>query len=415
MLYNRRNFIRLSSTGLILPLMGHLKSFGHTPGDGKITLTREALRIHRDALVIDGHNDLADKILKKGFGSLEDFSLKDPQPELQTDIPRLRKGGVDAQVWVAYVSPDYMITGGGHEACLEQINLIRKLVGMHGDDLELATTSSGIEGICREGKIASLIGVEGGHAIENSLENLATYYQLGVRYMTLTHNGTTDWADASYDRPRHGGLSEFGEEVVREMNRLGMLVDVSHTSDDTVRDVLRVCSAPVIASHSSAYALCPSRRNLKDELIGGIAATGGMVMVNFYPVFIHPDGAAVESRYIEKTMELKELGLSVEEFNREMDAWEKEQSSMPSCTPAHVVDHIEHIIGVAGIDHVGLGSDYDGITYGPDQMPDVSGFPYITQVLYDRGYGEPEIKKILGGNFLRVLSAAEERKKELLK
>ena len=233
--------------------------------------------------------------------------------------------------------------------------------------------------------------------------------------MTLTHNGTTDWADASYDEPRHGGLSDFGEEVVMEMNRLGMLVDVSHTSDDTVRDVLRVCSAPVIASHSSAHALCPTRRNLTDELIRGIAATDGIVMVNFFPVFIHPEGAVAEARYIEKSMDLKQQDLSVKDYHMKMDAWEKEQPAMPTCTPGHVVDHIEHIIDVAGIDHVGLGSDYDGITYGPDQMPDVSGFPYITQVLYDRGYSEEEIGNILGGNFIRVLSAAEERKMQLQK
>jgi len=405
MLYNRRNFIRLASTGIILPLMGQLKGCGHHPGNGKVILTDEALRIHRDALVIDGHNDLADKMLRLGLGSMENFSLNDPQPELQTDIPRLRRGGVDAQFWVAYISPDYMITGGGHEACLEQVNLIRKLVEMNGDDLELALSAADINRITQQGKIASLIGVEGGHAIENSLENLSAYFELGARYMTLTHNGTTDWADASYDEPRHGGLSGFGEEVVREMNRLGMLVDVSHTSDDTVRDVLRVCSAPVIASHSSAYALCPSRRNLTDELIRGIADTGGIVMVNFFPLFINPDGAPVEARYIEKTRELEKLGLSPDELHREMDAWEKEQPPRPSCTPGQIVDHIEHIIGVAGIDHVGLGSDYDGISYGPVQMPDVTGFPYITQVLYDRGYSENEIKKVLGENFMRVFSA----------
>jgi len=386
--------------------MGHLQCCRPAHRKGKIILSDEALRIHRDALVIDGHNDLADKILKNGLGSLENFSLNDPQPELQTDIPRLRKGGVDAQFWVAYISPDYMITGGGREACLEQINLIRKLVEMHGEDLELALTTADINRISQQGKIASLIGVEGGHAIENSLENLSAYFELGARYMTLTHNGTTGWADASYDEPRHGGLSGFGEEVVREMNRLGMLVDVSHTSDDTVRDVLRVCSAPVIASHSSAHAICPSRRNLNDELIKGIAGTGGIVMVNFFPLFINPDGAAVEALYIEKTGELEKLGLPLDEFHRELDAWEKEQPPRPPCTAFQVADHIEHIIEVAGIDHVGLGSDFDGISYGPDQMPDVSGFPYITQVLYDRGYSENEIRKVLGENFLRVFSGA---------
>ena len=246
-----------------------------------------------------------------------------------------------------------------------------------------------------------------GHAIENDLNNLERYYDLGARYMTLTHNETTDWADASYDQPRHGGLSPFGKKVIKAMNRMGMLVDVSHASDDTVRDAVKVSKAPVIASHSSVKAICPSRRNLIDELIKEIAGTGGIVMINFFPLFILPGGAELADGYVAQTLVLRGKNLSPEEFDAEMNAWREKQPPMPVCYVGHLVDHIDHIVKVAGIDHVGLGSDYDGITYGPEQMPDVSGFPYVTQALLNRGYSSDEIKKILGGNFLRVLKEAE--------
>jgi membrane dipeptidase len=191
------------------------------------------------------------------------------------------------------------------------------------------------------------------------------------------------------------------------MNRLGMLVDVSHASDDTVRDVVKQSRAPVIASHSSAYAICPARRNLTDDLVRGIAGTGGMVMVNFFPVFLMPEGGEVEAGFLERSRELREQNLSPKQFQELMKAWEQEQEALPVCYVGHLVDHIDHLVKVAGIDHVGLGSDYDGITYGPEQMPDVSGFPYITQELLNRGYSEPDIYKILGENFFRVLSEAE--------
>jgi membrane dipeptidase len=300
-----------------------------------------------------------------------------------------------------------MRTGGGNRACIEQIELIHSLVELHPDRLELATSAAQIASIAGRGKIATLIGVEGGHAMENDLDNLEHYYALGARYMTLTHNETTDWADASYDVPRHGGLSSFGEKVVRKMNRMGMLVDVSHASDDTVRDVLRVSKAPVIASHSSVQAICPSRRNLSDELIRGIADSGGVIMVNFFPMFLLPEGGAVEQAYIDHTLALRSRNLSPKEFRKEMSRWEKLQPPMPACYVGHLVDHIEYIVKLAGIDYVGLGSDYDGITYGPVQMPDVSGFPYVTQELLNRGYNEGDVKKILDGNFLRAMSEAE--------
>ncbi|MEA3460892.1 MAG: dipeptidase, partial [Bacteroidota bacterium] len=374
---------------------------------GEITLSEEALRIHRDALVLDGHNDMPGNILVKGLNKKTGFTLNELQPELQTDIPRLRKGGVDAQVFVAYISPDHMRKGGGNQACIEQIELIHQLVKSHSGDLELAVTAAAIPEIASREKIAILAGVEGGHAIENDLYNLERYYELGARYMTLTHNETTPWADAGYDRPVHGGLSSFGKKVVRTMNQLGMLVDLSHASDDTVRDAVKVSRAPVIASHSSARAICPSRRNLTDDLAKGIADTGGLVMVNFFPLFLVPEGGAIEQAYIDQYTKLRSMNLPPEQFSEEMRAWEKQQAPNPRCYVGHLVDHIDHLVQVTGIDHVGLGSDYDGITYGPEQMPDVSGFPYVTQELLNRGYPAEEIKKILGGNFIRVLSEAE--------
>ena len=324
MQFTRRKFIRLASSGIILPLLGPVQLSARPDGHGEITLSEEALRIHREALVIDGHNDMPGNILDKKLNSNPAFSLNEIQPELQTDIPRLREGGVDAQVFVAYISPDYMRTGGGNQACIEQIELIHSLVESHPDALELASGAADISRIAGQGKIATLIGVEGGHAIENDPDNLERYYELGARYMTLTHNETTDWADASYDAPRHGGLSSFGEKVVKKMNRMGMLVDVSHASDDTVRDALRVSKAPVIASHSSVKAICPSRRNLTDELIKGIADSGGLVMVNFFPMFLVPEGGAIEQAYIDQSLALRSRNLSSEQFREEMDKWEKQ-------------------------------------------------------------------------------------------
>lgn len=408
---DRRKFIRLTSNGIILPLIGPIpftaRKEGHGEKHEEITLFEEALRIHRDALVIDGHNDMPGNILDKGLNKKQGFTLSELQPGLQTDIPRLRKGGVDAQVFIAYISPEHMRTGGGNQICIEQIELVHQLVESHPEDLELALTATDIPDIAGRGKIAVLVGVEGGHAIENDLKNLEKYYELGARYMTLTHNENTPWADASYDEPLHGGLTSFGKKVVRTMNRMGMLVDLSHSSDDTVRDALKVSRAPLIASHSSARAICPSRRNLTDDLAKGIADTGGMVMVNFFPLFLLPEGAAIEQAYIDQYNKLRSMELPPEEMGEQMALWDKQQAARPLCYVGHLVDHIDHLVQVAGIDHVGLGSDYDGITYGPEQMPDVSGFPYVTQELLNRGYKAGDIKKILGENFIRVLGEAE--------
>ncbi|HEY1379694.1 MAG TPA: dipeptidase, partial [Gemmataceae bacterium] len=255
----------------------------------------------------------------------------------------------------------------------------------------------------KEGKIASLIGIEGGYSIDNSLGVLRMMYALGVRYMTLTHTASLDWADSATDEPKAHGLSPFGEQVVAEMNRLGMLVDISHVSAETMRHVLRVTRAPVIASHSSAFALDPHPRNVPDDVLKMVAKNGGVIMVNFFPEFILPEGA----RRYEIGRELKKQYPDEQDYLAALRKWRRENPTPPA-TVHNVVDHIEHIIKVAGIDHVGLGSDFDGIPSVPRQLEDVSKYPVITQVLLDRGYTPEQVKKVLGGNLLRAMRRAEE-------
>ncbi len=252
-----------------------------------------------------------------------------------------------------------------------------------------------------------MIGVEGGYTIENSLAVLRMFHALGVRYMTLTHSETIDWADSATDEARHGGLTPFGEQVVREMNRLGMLVDISHVSADTMRDVLRVSRAPVIASHSSAYALAPHPRNVPDDVLRLIGANGGVVMVNFFSGFVDPDAARLMKGMFAAIRELRKKHPDEDDLQHAIRQW-RQQNPIPRGTVHTVVDHIDHIVKIAGIDHVGLGSDYDGVTQLPEQLEDVSCFPYITQELLNRGYSKKAVRKVLGGNLLRALRQAEQ-------
>ncbi len=384
------------------------KQPGTPPKRGPVKLTDEALRIHREAIVIDGHNDLPYKLREKADGFSRRLDIAKPQPTLHTDIPRLRKGGVGAQFWSAYVSAERTRKSGtAVKETLEQIDLIHRLVRAYPDTFEMAYTASDIVRIHKGGKIASLIGVEGGHSIDNSLGVLRTFYTLGVRYMTLTHSETLDWADSATDTARHNGLTPFGERVVLEMNRLGMLVDISHVSADTMRHTIKVSRAPVIASHSSAYALAEHARNVPDDVLRLVAKNGGVVMVNFFSGFGVPEGARAMKELFKVGRELREKYPNEKEFREAFAAWRK-QHPFPAGSIHNVVDHIEHIIKTAGVDHVGLGSDYDGISTVPRQLEDVSCYPYITQELLNRGHNREAIHKILGGNLLRVLRRAEE-------
>ncbi|HXG08506.1 MAG TPA: dipeptidase [Gemmataceae bacterium] len=372
-----------------------------------VKLTDEGLRIHREAIVIDGHNDLPWQFRKKDDLSFRVIDLTKPQKNLHTDIPRLRQGGVGAQFWSAYVPAETRQKGTAVRETLEQIDVIHRMVRRYPDTFAMAYTAEDIRRLHQQGKIASLIGVEGGHSIDNSLGVLRALYALGARYMTLTHSETLDWADSATDEPRHNGLTEFGEQVVREMNRLGMLVDISHVSADTMRHALRVSRAPVIASHSSAYALCNHPRNVPDDVLKLVAQNGGVIMVNFYPGFIVPEAARMSRRMYQVARELKAKYPNEQDFRAAFEQWQRE-NPIPTGSVHTVVDHIEHIIKVAGIDHVGLGSDYDGISSVPRQLEDVSCYPYITQELLNRGYSREDIHKVLGGNLLRVLARAEE-------
>ncbi len=371
-----------------------------------VKLTEEALKIHREALLFDGHNDLPWQFREKNDLSFQKIDLRKPQKGLHTDIPRLRQGGVGAQFWSAFVPAESRKKGTAVKETLVQIDAVQRMVKAYPDVFEMASTADDVERIHKAGKIASMIGVEGGHSIDNSLAVLRLYYALGVRYMTLTHSETLEWADSATDEAKHKGLTPFGEEVVREMNRLGMLVDISHVSADTMRHALRVTKAPGIASHSSAFALAEHPRNVPDDVLKLVAANGGVVMVNFYPGFITPEGAQRYKDVFKVMRDLREKYPNDTEYSQALKAWYKEHP-IPRGSIHHVVDHIEHIIKVAGIDHVGIGSDYDGIEAVPHQLEDVSCYPYITQELLNRGYKKEDILKVLGGNVLRALREAE--------
>jgi membrane dipeptidase len=377
-----------------------------------VVLTEEGRRVHFESFVFDGHNDLPWEIRTKAAGSFDKRDIRQPQPTLHTDIPRLRKGGVGAQFWSVYVPAETMKKGTALADTLEQIALVKTMIERYPDVLEQGRTAEDVERIQKSGKIASLIGVEGGHSIEDSLENLRRLHALGAGYMTLTHSDTLAWADAATDKARHHGLSAFGEEVVREMNRLGMLVDLSHVSDETMRAALRISKAPVIYSHSSARTLAKHPRNVPDDILPLVKDNGGVVMVNFFPGFIVPRSAEIMAKMFDKRRELRAAFPKEEDYQREQRRWEA-QNPYPSGTIHDVVDHIEHLVKVAGIDHVGLGSDFDGITRVPAQLEDVSTYPLITQELLNRGYKSSDIHKIMSGNILRVMRGAERVAAEL--
>src|SRR5579864_1528640 len=371
-----------------------------------VELTDEALKIHREAIVIDGHNDLPWMFREKKDLSFSKIDINRPCKDLHTDIPRLRQGGVGAQFWSAFVPASSRKEGSAVRMTLEQIDVILRMVKAHPNDFEMAYGPADIMRIHKQGRIASLIGVEGGHSIDNSLGVLRMLYALGVRCMTITHSETLDSADSATDKSKNNGLSEFGRDVVREMKRLGMLVDLSHVSVDVMKQALETSRAPVIFSHSSAYAIAQHPRNVPDDVLKMVKANGGVVMVNFFPGFITPEGARASRDMFEAHRKLREQIKDEKELIIAWEQWKKEHPT-PRGSVHTVVDHIEHIIKVAGIDHVGLGSDFDGIPSTPVQLDDVSYYPYITQELLNRGYKKDDILKVLGGNLLRVFREVE--------
>ncbi|MFQ5891017.1 MAG: dipeptidase [Gemmatimonadota bacterium] len=368
-------------------------------------LEARARDLHAEAIVIDGHNDLPWRIREEAGLDFAPLGLDSRQPAGHTDMVRLREGGVDAQFWAAYV-PAENVGAQSTVTVLEQIDLIKRLAAAFPDHLEMAYTAADIRRIAEEGRVASLIGIEGGHTIANSLPVLRELYGAGARYMTLTHSRTLAWADAAGDEPTHGGLTDFGRAVVREMNRLGMLVDLSHVTPEVMRDALEVAEAPVIFSHSSARAIADHPRNVPDDVLRRLPANGGVVMVNFYSAFLVPEAARIRQDLFRELRRLREQYPDDEEYERAKKRWQADHR-IPAGTVGTIVDHIDHIARVAGIDHVGLGSDFDGVSKLPQGMEDVSRFPAITLEMLRRGYGDEDVKKVLGGNLLRVLEEAE--------
>jgi membrane dipeptidase len=356
--------------------------------------------------LIDGHNDYPIQVREKASLDLGKLDLRVPQPTLHTDIARLREGGVGGQFWSVYV-PVSLKGPAAVKATLEQIEVVHAMVRRYPDAFELALTADDVLASFGRHKIASLIGMEGGHSIDSSLPALRAFYDLGARYMTLTHTSNTPWADSATDEPVHGGLSPFGEEIVREMNRLGMLVDLSHVSPDTMKAALRVSAAPVIFSHSSARALCDNPRNVPDDILALLAQNGGLVMTSFVPAFTAPEGAAYYRVMMVEQKRLEGLHPGDEKAIEDgIEEWFKTHPG-PKATVAQVADHVDHIRKVAGIDHVGIGSDFDGITDVPVGLENVSKYPTLVAELLRRGYSDADVEKVIGRNILRVMRAAE--------
>jgi membrane dipeptidase len=382
-------------------------SFGAGSADPDALMAR-AKALHKAVPLIDGHNDFPWAL--RDASPARDFAVLDMRthlaPPIMTDIPRLRAGGVGGQFWSVWV-PVTIAGDAAVKTTLEQIDVVHRMVATYPDTFQLALTADDVERAFKAGKIASLIGMEGGHSINNSMATLRQMYALGARYMTLTHTRNTDWADSATDTPAHHGLTPFGEAVVHEMNRLGMLVDLSHVSPETMAATLRVSKAPVIFSHSSARAICDHPRNVPDDILRQVTANGGVVMVNFYPNFLVPEGGkqATELYALERQLEDAHPG-DLKAVEAGMAGYRKSHP-LPKATIKLVADHVDHIRQVAGVDHVGIGSDFDGIDIAPEGLEDVSKYPALTAELLSRGWSDEDVKKFLGLNVLRAMRQAE--------
>ncbi|CAN5260606.1 dipeptidase [soil metagenome] len=375
-----------------------------TPRDER--LWQKALKLHRNSIVVDTHNDIlsmrTDDNYDRGVSSVGKY---------HTDLARMKEGGVTAEFFSVYVDRSYARDGGAARRALDMIDYVYRAAEQRPNELVMAYSVADIRRAKKGGKIAALMGIEGGHAIEDSLMALRDFYRLGIRYMTLTHNNTNNWADACCDEAKHNGLSDFGKEVIKEMNRIGMLIDISHISDKTMSDVLDSTRAPVFASHSSARALADRPRNIPDDLLRRIAKNGGVVMVNFYPAFI--DQKIIDAANARAERLKPQLDTLREQYKNEPQRLQEETNKLfaanplPETTLSVLVDHFDHIAKVAGVDHVGIGSDFDGVPSLPEGMKDISQLPNLTYELLRRGYSEQDVRKILGENFLRAFAEAE--------
>lgn len=378
---------RKSSKSRKSAVRSHSKSDGGSTSESR--LRQRARKLHKTSIVVDTHNDVTSPITDENF----DMGERDASGKIQTDIPRMKEGGLGVEFYAIYVASKYAREGGAARRALDMIDGVYEQARRHPESLQMAFTVADIRRIHRSRKLAALMGIEGGHAIEDSLSALRQFYKLGVRYMTLTHTNTNNWADSAGGignppEKRHGGLSDFGREVVAEMNRLGMMVDISHVGDETFWDVIEATKSPIIASHSSCRALTNVPRNLTDDMLKAIAKNGGVVMINFYNGFINTDYAKPGDPMPTKTAQTATLDM--------------------------LMAHFDHAIKVAGIDHVGIGSDFDGVDgMLPAGMEDVSKLPTITYELLKRGYSDADVKKVLGENLLRVMAENERVAKKL--
>lgn len=407
----------VSSTVLLLALIVSVtvpmfaQAQAETPRNEK--LWKKALEIQRKSIVVDTHNDVLSFMIDENY----DLGVSSVG-KYHTDLARMKQGGVTAEFFSVYIDRKYATDGGSARRALDMIDYTYRAAEKYPNDLMMAYSTDDIRRAKKQKKIAALMGIEGGHAIEDSLMALRDFYRLGIRYMTLTHNNTNNWADSCCDTAKHNGLSDFGKDVVREMNRLGMLIDVSHVGDKTMSDVFDVSTAPVIASHSSARALADRTRNIPDDLLRRFTKNGGVVMVNFYPGFIDQK-VVIASREREARLKPQTDALK-EQYKNDSKKLEEETAKLMAANPlpktplSVLIDHFDHIVKVAGIDHVGIGSDFDGISSLPMGMDDISQLPNLTYELLKRGYSEKDVRKVLGENFMRAFAEAERVKRGML-
>ncbi|MDQ3063075.1 MAG: dipeptidase [Acidobacteriota bacterium] len=407
---------KLISTFLLLTFV--FSFVGHTaaqtmPAGADPKIWAQAQKIHKKAIIIDGHNDIPSPMVDEDFdlstNSVGKFH-RDGDP-FHTDLARFKQSGITGEFFSIYVSGSSLKTGGAMRRAMDLIDATMREVEKHPNQLTACTTAAEIRRAKKQNEVCALMGIEGGYVIENSLYALRNFYRLGIRYMTLTHNVSHDWADAHRDEPKNNGLSDFGKEVVREMNRLGMLVDISHVSDKTMSDVLDVSSAPIIASHSSARGVANHTRNVPDNILKRVATNGGVIMINFYPAFLDEKYNSDEN---ERSARLKpQIDQLREQYKNDQQAFNEAERKLLAANPINVpsytriVDHIDHIKNVAGIDYVGIGSDYDGVPLLPQGMNGMEDLSLVTYEMLKRGYSEQNIRKVLGENFMRAFAQAE--------